>query len=409
MRPPWATDSHGGMSSIRLVLTDPALRTAGLVLALQGAIVCSFGPYFSTLAVNTFGFGDAGFAALLALSSVVSVGASVAAGIRADQTANRRRVTLLAVAALVFGMALMTLAPGRAVFALASAVLLPLGSVTFGQVFALARLAATRHPEAERDGILAVIRALFAAPFVVVLPLWALAFARGVPVLAVFPVGLILALAMLALVLRHWPKDGAAEWQDRPSGLSFRAALAEMAHPALAGRVLALGAVIAAATIYIALVSLVMVAEVGRGSGDVALYVGLVAGLEVPFMLILPRLARGWNRPLLILIGAALYAVHVALLPVLAGSGWVWLLIWPAAIGGAVTLTVPIAYLQDLLADRPGAGASLMAVQRLAGDVMAALCFAAGTAVAGYGLVAGLGVVVSLAGAVWLWAADRKT
>ncbi len=396
------------MSAIRLVLTDPALRAAGAVMALQGAIVCSFGPYFSTLAVNTFGFGDAGFAVLLALSTVVSVTASVGAGIRADQTAKRREVTLVAAVCLVAGMALMTLVPGPWVFALASVLLFPLASVTFGQVFALARLAATRHPQDQRDGIMAVIRALFAAPFVVVLPLWALVFAKGAPLLMIYPVGLLMALGMLAVVLRHWPKDGTAEWADRPSGLSFGAALAEMAHPALAGRVLALGAVMAAGTIYIALISLLMVAEVGRGAGDVALYVGLVAGLEVPFMLILPRLSRGWNRTGLILGGTALYAVHVALLPVLAGSAWVWLLIWPAAIGGAVTLTVPIAYLQDLLADRPGAGASLMAVQRLVGDGIAAACFAAGTAVGGYGLVAALGVTVSLLGAVALHRADRS-
>lgn len=396
------------MSAIRLVLSDPALRVAGLVMALQGAIVCSFGPYFSTLAVNTFGFGDAGFAVLLAFASGVSVASSVIAGIRADQTANRRQVALAAAASLAAGMVLMTAVPGPWVFALATAVLFPLGSVTFGQVFALARLAASAHPEDARDGIMAVIRALFAAPFVVVLPVWALAFAKGAPVLAIYPVGLVMAGVMLALVWRRWPKDGAVGWQDRPSGLSFRAALAEMAHPALAGRVLALGAVMAASTIYIAVISLIMVPAVGRGTADVALYVGLVAGLEVPFMLILPALSRGWNRTVMIVGGAALYAVHVALLPVLAGSGWVWALVLPAAVGGAITLTVPIAYLQDLLADRPGAGASLMAVQRLIGDVIAALCFAAGTLVAGYGLVAGLGVGVSLLGAVALWWADRR-
>nr|MCU0903981.1 hypothetical protein [Tabrizicola sp.] len=77
-------------------------------------------------------------------------------------------------------------------------------------------------------------------------------------------------------------------------------------------------------------------------------------------------------------------------------------------IGGAVILTVPIAYLQDLLADRPGAGASLMAVQRLAGDVTAATCFALGTALSGYGTVALLGVATSLIGATALWAADRR-
>jgi MFS transporter, SET family, sugar efflux transporter len=396
------------MLSIRLVLSDPALRAAGLIIILQGAIVCSIGPYFSTLAVNTFGFGDRGYAVLLALSSVIAVTSSVVAGIRADQTANRRLITLAAVASLGLGMLLMTVVPGPWIFALVAGALFPVGAVTFGQVFALARLAATRHPPAERDGIMAVVRALFALPFVVVLPLWAVAFRQNVDVTVIFPVSLVMTAAMLLVVLRLWPKDGATAWEDRPSGLSFRAALAEMGHPPVAVRVLALGAVNAAATIYIAIVSLVMVTDVGRSAADVALYVGLVAGLEVPFMLMLPGLTRGIHRTVLILCGAALYAVHVALLPVLADSWAVWLLIWPAAIGGAVTLTVPIAYLQDLLADRPGAGASLMAIQRLVGDVIAALCFALGTLLAGYGLVAWLGVVVSLTGALALLWADRR-
>ena len=396
------------MLSIRLCLTDPALRVAGLVMVMQGAIVCSFGPYFSTLAVNAFGFGDRGFAVLLALSTLVSVSASVAGGIRADQTAKRRQVTLAAVGALMVGMGLMTLAPGPLVFALAAAVLIPMGSVTFGQVFALARLAATRHPEDERQGIMAVIRALFALPFVVVLPLWAVAFGQGVPVTSIFPVALVMAAGMMFVVQRHWPKDGATAWTDRPSGLSFASALAEMGRPPLALRVVALGAVHAASTVYMAILALVMVPGIGRGVADVALYAGLVAGLEVPFMLMLPALTRGIDRTVLIFWGAALYAVHVALLPVLAGSGLVWLLVLPAAMGGAVTLTVPIAYLQDLLADRPGAGASLMAVQRLAGDVIAALCFALGTALAGYGMVAILGITVSLTGAAALWVADRR-
>jgi SET family sugar efflux transporter-like MFS transporter len=396
------------MSAIRLCLTDPALRAAGLVMALQGAVVCSFGPYFSTLAVNTFGFGDRGYAVLLALSSLVSVAASVIGGIRADQTANRRGVTLLAVLSLVLGTLLMAVTPGRWVFALTAALLIPVSSITFGQVFALARLAATRYPPDQRDGIMAVIRALFAAPFIIVLPLWSVAFAAGAQVTLIFPVALLLAAAMLLAVLRLWPADGTGLWEDRPSGLSFRAALAEMGRPRIAARVVALGAVFSASTVYMAIVSLVMVPAVGRGTEDVALYVGLVAGLEVPFMLLLPGLTRGIPRTRLIFAGAALYSLHVALLPLLAGSALVLLLVVPAAIGGAVTLTVPIAYLQDLLAERPGAGASLMAVQRLAGDVIAAGCFALGTTFAGYGTVALLGVAASLLGAAALWAADRR-
>ena len=284
------------MSAIALCLRDPALRAAGLVLALQGAVVCSFGPYVSTLAVNSFGFGDRGYAVLLALSSLVSVSASVIGGIRADQTANRRQVTLVAVLSLLLGTGLMSLTPGPLVFALAAGLLIPVSSIIFGQVFALARLAATRYPEAVRDGIMAVIRALFAAPFVVVLPLWSLAFAAGAPITLIFPVGLLLTAVMLLAVLRLWPADSAATWDDRPSGLTFRAALAEMGHPRIAARVVALGAVTGASTLYMAIISLVMVAAVGRGTQDVALYVGLVAGLEVPFMLLLPGATRGIPR-----------------------------------------------------------------------------------------------------------------
>ena len=118
------------MSAIRLCLTDPALRAAGLVMALQGAVVCSFAPYFSTLAVRSFGFGDQGYAVLLALSSLVSVTASVTGGIRADQTAQRRRVTLVAVLALVLGTFLMTATPGPLVFAVSAALLIPVSSIT---------------------------------------------------------------------------------------------------------------------------------------------------------------------------------------------------------------------------------------------------------------------------------------
>ncbi|HLQ19175.1 MAG TPA: hypothetical protein VK146_09350 [Tabrizicola sp.] len=213
---------------------------------------------------------------------------------------------------------------------------------------------------------------------------------------------------MLLAILRLWPADGTTPWDDRPSGLTFLAALSEMGHPRIAARVIALGAVFSASTVYMAIISLVMIPEVGRGTQDVALYVGLVAGLEVPFMLLIPNLTRGISRTKLILAGAALYCVHVALLPVLAATPFVWLLVLPAAVGGAVTLTVPIAYLQDLLADRPGAGASLMAVQRLAGDATAATCFALGTTLAGYGTVALLGVAASLIGATALWTADRR-
>jgi hypothetical protein len=49
-----------------------------------------------------------------------------------------------------------------------------------------------------------------------------------------------------------------------------------------------------------------------------------------------------------------------------------------------------------------------MALQRLAGDLLAAASFAIGTAIGGYTTAALLGGGLAMAGAIALWIADRR-
>lgn len=374
-------------------------------MVLQGALICSFAPFISTLAVRAFGLGDSGYAALMVVSTLVSVAAALYSGIRADQTANRREIALTAGVVIVAGAAGMTFVPSALSFILAHALLLPANTL-FGQLFAQARLAAADLPPALRDGVQATIRALLSLPFVIVLPIWSLVLRLGVPVMTIYPVGLGLGVIMLALIWQSWPSRSAMAGRDAPSGLSLRAALAEVAAPGLALRILALGAVSAGGTAYWAVMGLVLTPAHGAG-GDAALYAGLVAGLEVPFMLALPLLPR-WSRSHLILIGTVLYGIHLVGIPLLAGTPWLWLLLIPGAAGGALTLTQPIVYLQDQMAARPGTGAALMALMKVAGDAMAAGTFALGTGVSGYTLAAVLAGGVTLAGALGLVLADGR-
>ena len=395
-----------GPAPFRVIATDPDLRLTAVLMVLQGAFACSLGPYISVLAVREFGLGDTGFAVILVVSTVVSVTAAIAAGIRADQTANRRGISLVSCWLMVAGCALMTVLPIAVSFVLAHALILPL-STLFGQLFAQARLAAGRHDSARRDGIMTTIRALFALPFVVVLPLWALAFRQGAPVLNIYPVALGLAVAMLALTARSWPTAAAAAWEERPSGLSLRQALSELTSPALGLRIMALGAVSAGGTAYWAIMGLVLTD--GDGPAKAALYAGLVAGLEVPFMLALPWILPRFRRTHLILIGTCIYTLQLVGIPLLSDSPALWLVLIPGAVGGAITLTLPIAYLQDALGHRPGTGAALMALMKVAGDAMAAASFAVGTWVSGYLLAGVLAAVVTVLGAVALVWMDRRT
>lgn len=392
----------------RPFLEDPSLRLAAVLMVFYGAFNASVMPYVSTLAVVSFGLGDAGYAWIMVAASLVAAASAVGLGILADQRANRRAVALLGMAAILAGTGVVLATGAAPAFVFAHALTLPLSTVLFGHIFAFARLAASAHPPEARDAILATLRALFALPFIVVLPLWSLAFSRGAGLMTIYPVAVVLAAVMLALTLARWPRDGATRWADHRSGLSFAASLRELAVPRVLGRVALLGTVHGAITLYIVLIGLVMAETPGRGASDVALYVGFVAGLEVPFMLATPLIARHFPRNTLILIGTVIYMVHLVAMPLLAATPWLWLLPLPAAAGGALAMTLPIAYLQDLLGNRPGAGASLMAVQKLAGDIFAAAAFALGTWLAGYALVAMLGAGLAVAGIAALWLIDRS-
>ncbi|MBC7737715.1 MAG: hypothetical protein H7245_10980 [Candidatus Saccharibacteria bacterium] len=388
------------------IWTDRDLRLTATLMVLQGAFACSLGPYISILAVRQFGLGDRGYAVVLLVSTLVSVTAAVMAGIRADQTANRRSIALGSCWLMAAGCGLMTVTPTPVAFVLAHALILPMNTL-FGQLFAQGRLAAARHDVPTRDGIQAIIRALFAMPFVVVLPLWALAFSSGTPLIAIYPVSLALALIMLILTWRFWPHAHAATWEDRPSGLSLRQALREVASPALTLRILALGAVSAGGTAYWAIMGLALSTPDGNGAATAALYAGLVAGLEVPFMLAVPLILPYFRRTTLILIGTLIYTLQLLGIPLLADNPALWLVLIPGAVGGALTLTLPIAYLQDALGHRPGTGAALMALMKVAGDAMAAASFAIGTALSGYVLAGVLAAVVTVVGALVLVWVDR--
>ena len=172
---------------------------------------------------------------------------------------------------------------------------------------------------------------------------------------------------------------------------------------------LAMGAVGGLPMLYIVLTPLIFAATPERQTADVALMVGLVAGFEVPFMLALPWIQRHLSRQSLILAGAVIYAGFVGLLALYPDGRLLWALPVLAGLGAAPILTLPIGYWQDLMQGRPGTAAALMALQRLAGDLLSAAAFALGTALGGYTIAALLGGGLAALGALTLLVVDGAT
>lgn len=394
------------LRDLALVARDPRLRMIAIALALIGIINASLFPYQSFIAIDRIGLSDGAFALVLLLAAVVGVVAAVLAGVLSDQRGRRRQVALATSALTLAGPLAMWLHPSALTLVLCHAVLLPISGSLFGQVFALARLASAGRPE-DREGVLATLRACLSLAFVIVLPLWSVVLDAGLDLMAVYAVATLAAALILILVWRDWPGTGHDAFPDPPSGLSLRRSLAGLGRAGVLARIAILGLITAATALYMTLVSLVFAETPGRGAGDTALFAGLVAGFEVPFMLLLGPLSRRVGRLPLLAGGAVLYGLYLALLPVLAPHPAVWALPVLAGLGGAAILTLPIGYLQDLLQDRPGAGSSLMAVQKVVADVFCAVAFAAGTAIGGYGTAALIGAAGAVVGAGLLWLADR--
>ncbi|ROU01171.1 MFS transporter [Histidinibacterium lentulum] len=394
---------------LRLILGDPTLRMSAAAVALFGALVASVTPYQSLVAIRLFDLSDGAYAAILVAAALVSVGGAVAAGIATDRTTARKRVALGSALLLVAGYGAVLVAPGPVTFVLAHAVLLPAGGALMGQLFALARLATSTTSARDRDSVLAAIRALFAVPFLVVLPLWAVAFDRGAGLLAIYGAMVPVSLGLLALILRAWPPDGHGRWTETRSGLSSAASLREMAAPGVLVRVALTGGIMSGVFVYMIVLGLVFDESTGRDLGDVALFAGLIAGLEVPVMLGIGQLLRILSRMQAIALGAMTYAGFLFVFPILLPSPLVWLLTIPAALGAGIILSLPIGYVQDLMGDRAGAGGALLALQKVAGDAVAAVVFAGAAWWGGYAaaaVMAGLAMLAATAALLWL---DRRS
>lgn len=395
------------MTAISLILRDPVFRLIALAITLYACVAASIYPYLSLIVVKRVGLSEATLAIVLALASLTSVASSVLMGVIADQRGNRRQIALFTVAAFAAGSALMWLLPIPPSALLSHGLLLPIGAAIMGQAFALNALASQAHP-AEREALQATLRAVLSAAYLSMLLFWTWGLgAGGLDVMSVYLSATLASVLLFGLIWRSWPRPGQTRWQDRPSGLNLRQAMAELVHPAMAARLVCMGAVGGLPMLYVILTPLLFSEAPNRQMSDVALMVGMVAGFEVPFMLLLPRLLGRFNRQSLIAAGAVIYGIYVILLALLANTSWVWVLPVMAGLGAAPILTLPIGYWQDVVTGRPGTAAALQALQKLAGDLISAAVFAVGTLVAGYAGAATLGGLLAIVGALGLTLIDR--
>lgn len=382
-------------------LKDPLLRLSFVCILLMGPAVASITPFQSVIAIERFGFSNAAYALVVTAGALFSVVASVVVGIVVDQTQRYRAILLACIGVGAFGGFLMALWPTPAGFVLLHLVLFPIGATTFAQYFALAAVAADRNPRLDRDAGLSLVRAGFSGTFAITPPLWALVFASGVDLLAVYWAAAVGNLLVLLVVYVMWPKDMGA--QGAGSGLTFRQALGELTARTVLVRLGLITVVTSVNGLYTILLGLLVVTQLGGKESDLGLFSGGVAMIELPVMLGAALLLRRFSRVSVVLAGAAIYAASFAALAVVPTMAAAWWLMLPFGIGAGIILSVPVGYIQSLVEHRPGAGSSLITMSHFGGMLLGAGLFAGFAGTLGYSGVAVLGAALSLSAALLLF------
>jgi MFS transporter, SET family, sugar efflux transporter len=130
--------------------------------------------------------------------------------------------------------------------------------------------------------------------------------------------------------------------------------------------------------------------------------------LEVIFMIFWARATRRLALTHALMICAILYLGYLAGIALASAPWQVYAASLLAGFAAAGMISLPISYLLDLIKDRPGLSASLIAVNMFAGGGLSAGVFALGTGLGGYGTAAVLSGLAGCVGAALLIVLERK-
>lgn len=408
------------------------LKRHRVVRASAAAIFCygfagaATTPYQSVLAIRDLGFSDGGYAGIALAAAVANVVSAIAIGMLSDRFQSYRAPLIFVSLLGVLSYGAIWLAPGPLVFALVTigpmAVFHATNSLLFGNV----RAHSARYSMAEADDINALMRMTISLAWVLVPGAVALILRDASRLIDAWLIAAGLAAACLGVIVFWLEPDRRPVTEVRPAGgtgtspvapttgrpdrpAQVRGArggamleLARLLNIPVMVRILGVALVSQVLTVNGMVLPLITTGQAGGTLGDVGIAVGMVAGIEVVFMIAWIRLARRMPLMAALAAGMTLYAVYLLWLAV-AGAPWeIYAASVIGGVGAAGIIALPIGYLLDLIRDRPGLSASLIAVNMFLGSAIGAGIFAAGSALGGYGMAATLGAGVGLGGTALL-------
>lgn len=394
--------------SLRQIFAQPQLALLALMVFVQGSAIGSTIPYLSVTAINELGLSDQAFSLLVFAASLAAVTIGVSMGVLSDLMGDRRTMMIVMALTGAAGYGAIYFFPIVPVFVCATVFVVPFFQALGPLLFASARTRTAALPGREAASINATLRAFMSAAWVVMPAAMGFALASSNSMLGAWgAAGLCALIVFLASVFLMQKPSGDAI--SGGSGPGFLASLREIAAPLMIARMFSMASLTGTVRLSSMLWPLIVTVNLGGTTADVGMIAGLIALLEIPFMLVWASLLRRAGILTILIAAGLLYGGYMAGLSVAAATWHIYLLIIPGAAGAAALLSMPLSYFQDLFPDRPGLGTSLHPINTFLGNGLTAPAFALGAHFLGYSGTAWIAVAMALAGIAGLLAVERKS
>jgi MFS transporter, SET family, sugar efflux transporter len=392
--------------SLRQIFADRQLGLLAILIFVQGSAIGSTIPYLSITAIDGLGISDKDFAVLTFLASASAVAIGVSMGVLSDLTGDRRRMLILMSLTGACGYGAVFFFPNAQVFVFATIFVIPFFQAVSSILFANARTRTSRMDNSEAASVNTTLRAFMSAAWVVMPAAMGFAMAGASTMLGAWGVAGMCALTVFltAIFLMEKP-PGILEAK---SGPGFFASLKELSSPLMLARMFLMAALTGTVRLSSILWPLIVTVNLGGTTADVGVIAGLIALLEIPFMLIWAALLRRFSLLALLATAGLIYGCYLAGLTFAAATWHIYALIIPGAAGAAALLSLPLSYFQDLFPNRPGLGTSLHPINGFLGNGTTSLAFAIGAHYLGYSATPWIGVAMALAGIAGLLAVERR-
>ena len=391
--------------SLRQIIARPQLLLLALMIFVQASAIGSTIPYLSVTAINELGLSDQAFSALIFASSVAAVTISVSMGIVSDMIGDRRRMMIAAALMGAAGYGAIFFFPSAPVFVIVTILVIPFYQSLSSLLFASARAHTAGFSGGEAASVNATLRSFMSAAWVVMPAALGFALAGSKSMLGAWGVAGLCAAAIFLASFFLVQKNGAAAGTKIPG---FLASLKEISSPLMLARMFSMASLTGTVRLSSTLWTLIVTVKLGGSLSDVGLIAGMIALLEIPFMLIWASLLRRAGTLQILAAAGLIYAAYMAGLSMATATWQIYLLIIPGAAGAAALLSMPLSYFQDLFPGRPGLGTSLQPINAFIGNSLTALAFAVGAHLFGYSGTAWLGVLMVAAGIAGLFAVERR-